>query len=156
MALYGIPVTIVNAISVLYINSKSAILSTGIFNHPFEASTRVSVGWCFSSIPLRYTSWLPYDEGQIRYLVSGVETHPRRSRRYPPKVLNDLDFADNIAVLESTMARAQTQLTSTASAAKNTKLEFVPNSNPIRLIFNLRNLESGQALPKSIGLSQNA
>jgi hypothetical protein len=27
-------------------------------------------------------------------LDSGVVTHPRRSRRYPAQVLNDLDFAD--------------------------------------------------------------
>ena len=51
-------------------------------------------------------------------LDSGVETHPRRLRRYPAKVLNDLDFADDITHLESTMAQAQDQLTSTASAAK--------------------------------------
>ena len=53
-------------------------------------------------------------------LDSEVETHPHRSeRRYPAKVLNDLDFADDIALLESTMAWTQAQLTSTASAAKD-------------------------------------
>ena len=41
----------------------------------------------------------------------GVITHPRRSRRYPAKRLNDLDFADGIALLESTMSHAQAQLT---------------------------------------------
>ena len=37
----------------------------------------------------------------------------------PKTVLNDLDFADDIALLESTMAWAQVQLTSTASAAND-------------------------------------
>ena len=32
-------------------------------------------------------------------LDSGVVTHPRCSRRHPAKVLNDLDFIDDIAML---------------------------------------------------------
>ena len=52
-------------------------------------------------------------------LDSGVVTHPRRSRGYPMKVLNDLDFADDIALLEFTIPRAQVQLTSTATAVKD-------------------------------------
>ena len=35
------------------------------------------------------------------------------------KVLNDLDFADDIALLESTIPRSQAQLTSTVAAAKD-------------------------------------
>ena len=38
---------------------------------------------------------------------SGVLTHPRRSRRHPAKAINDLDFADDIALLESSISRAQ-------------------------------------------------
>ena len=49
---------------------------------------------------------------------SGVVTHPRRSRRYPAKALNDMDFADDIALLESSNSRAQAQLTRTAAAAE--------------------------------------
>ena len=40
----------------------------------------------------------------------GVVTHPRQSRRHPAKILNDLDFADNIALLESCIPSAQAQL----------------------------------------------
>ena len=47
----------------------------------------------------------------------GVVTHPRRSRRHPAKSLNDLDFADDIALLESSISRAQAQLIKTAEAA---------------------------------------
>ena len=50
-------------------------------------------------------------------LDSGVVTHPRCSRRHPAKSLNDLDFADDIALLESSISRAQAQLTKTAEAA---------------------------------------
>ena len=45
--------------------------------------------------------------------------HPRRSRRYPAKILNDLDFAHDIALLESSIPQAQAQLTRTAEAAKD-------------------------------------
>ena len=39
-------------------------------------------------------------------------SHPRQSRRHPAKILNDLDFADDIALLESSIPSAQ--LTRTA------------------------------------------
>ncbi|XP_078582530.1 uncharacterized protein LOC144865584 [Branchiostoma floridae x Branchiostoma japonicum] len=48
---------------------------------------------------------------------SGIVTHPRASSRYPAKLINDLDFADDIALLESARARAQEQLIKTATAA---------------------------------------
>ena len=38
---------------------------------------------------------------------------------HPAKSLNDLDFADDIALLESSISRAQAQLTKTAEAAAN-------------------------------------
>ena len=47
----------------------------------------------------------------------GVVTHLRHSRRYPAKILNDLDFADDIALSESFVPQAQAQLTRTAEAA---------------------------------------
>ena len=38
---------------------------------------------------------------------SGVATHPRQSRRHPARILNDLDFAVDIALLESSIPSAQ-------------------------------------------------
>ena len=69
---------------------------------------------------------------------SGIVTHPRRSRCYPAIVLNDLDVADDIALLESTTSQAQTQLSRTAAAAKDlgliistSKTEYMSkNCNP--------------------------
>ena len=54
-----------------------------------------------------------------RLTLELIVTHPRRSRRHPAKSLNDLDFADDIAFLESSISRAQAQLTKTAEAAAN-------------------------------------
>ena len=50
---------------------------------------------------------------------SGVVTHPLCSRRYPAKILNDLDFADDIALLESSISQSQVQLKRTAAAVKD-------------------------------------
>ena len=58
-------------------------------------------------------------------LDSGVVTHPRRSRRYQMKVLNDLDFADDITLLKSIIPRAQAQLTSITAAAKDLDLILI-------------------------------
>ena len=55
-------------------------------------------------------------------LYSGVVTHPRCSTRYPLEVLNDLDFANDVAQSESTVPQAQAQLTSAAEAAKDLDL----------------------------------
>ena len=55
-------------------------------------------------------------------LDSGVVTHPLRSRQHPAKSLNDLDFADDITLLESSISRAQAQLTKTAEAAADLAL----------------------------------
>ena len=41
-----------------------------------------------------------------------------QSRRHPVKILNDLDFADDIFLLESSIPSAQAQLTRTAAAAE--------------------------------------
>ena len=51
-------------------------------------------------------------------------THQRQSRRIPEVVLNDLDFADDICLLESSVPRAQDQLTATAKAAEAVGLQI--------------------------------
>ena len=71
-------------------------------------------------------------------LDSGVVTHPCRSRRHTAKSLNDLDFADDIALPESSTSQAQAQLSKTAEAAADfglvisaPKTEYVTvNCNP--------------------------
>ena len=74
-------------------------------------------GWWPSIIPLHHPSWLSNNEGN-RWSRNRRVTHPRLSRRHPAKQSNDLDFADDIDLLESTRWRVQDQLTSTAATAK--------------------------------------
>lgn len=134
---YGIPEAVVNAISVLYNNSKSAVMVDGNISDLFDVSTGVLQGDVLA--PFLFVILVDYLlKKATSELDSGVVTHPRRSRRYPAKVLNDLDFADDIALLESTIPRAQAQLTRTAAAAEDlgliisvSKTEYMTtNCNP--------------------------
>ena len=90
----------------------------GNISEPFEVSTGVLQGDVLA--PFLFIILVDYLlKKATSDLDSGAVTHPRRSRRYPVKVLYDLDFADDIALLESTIPRSQAQLTSTASAEKD-------------------------------------
>ena len=113
---YGIPEAVVNAISVLYKNSKSAVMVDGGLSDPFDVTTGVLQGDVLA--PFLFVVLVDYLlKKATSQLDSGVVTHPRRSRRHPAKSLNDLDIADDIALLESSISRAQAQLTKTAEAA---------------------------------------
>ena len=114
---YGIPEKLVNAIGVLYSDSKSAVMVDGNISEPFNVTTGVLQGDVLA--PFLFIIMIDYLlQNATKDNDSGVLTHPRRSRRYPAKVLNDLDFADDIALLESTIPRAQEQLSRTAAAAE--------------------------------------
>ena len=120
---YGIPDAVVNAISVLYKNSKSAVMVDGGLSDPFDVTTGVLQGDVLA--PFLFVVLVGYLlKKATSQLDSGVVTHPRRSRRHPAKSLNDLDFADDIALLESSISRAQAQLTKTAEAAADLGLVF--------------------------------
>ena len=114
---YGIPEPLVNAIGVLYNNSESAVMVDGNISEPFEVSTGVLQDDFLA--PFLFIILVDYLlKKTTSDLDSGAVTHPRRSRRYPVIVLNDLDFADDIALLESTIPWAQAQLTSTVCSSE--------------------------------------
>ena len=114
---YGIPEVIVNAIRVLYDNSKSAVMVDGNITDSFQVTTGVLQGDVLAPflfiIVIDYLMKMATDD-----TTSGVVTHPRQSRRHPAVALNDLDFADDIALLESSIPNAQAQLTRTAAVAE--------------------------------------
>jgi len=112
---YGIPQTIVDAIQVLYTNSSSAVMVDGSISEPFNVTTGVLQGDVLA--PFLFIILVDYLLGKASGSDTGLLTCPRRSSRYPVKILNDLDFADDIALLESSIPRAQSQLTRTANAA---------------------------------------
>ncbi|KAI8486765.1 hypothetical protein Bbelb_355130 [Branchiostoma belcheri] len=114
---YGVPVTIVNAISVLYNNSKSAVMVDGNITKPFQVTTGVLQGDVLA--PFLFIILVDYlMKKSIEDTCSGVVTHPRQSSRHPAKILNDLNFADDIALLEASIPKAQSQLNRTATAGE--------------------------------------
>ena len=124
-----IPEAVVNAISVLYKNSKSAVMVDRGLSDPFDVTTGVLQG----DVLAPFLSVVLVDyllKKATSQLDSGVVTHPRHSRRHPVKSLNDLEFADDIAFLESSISRAQAQLTKTAEAAADL-LVIIPTKDRV-------------------------
>ena len=111
---YGIPETTVNAIQVLY-NSSSAVIVDGSISDPFDITKGVLQGDVLA--PFLFIILVDYLLGKASGNDSGVVTCPRQSGIYSAKRLNDLNFADDITLLESSMSWAQSQLTRTADAA---------------------------------------
>ena len=83
---YGIPEAVVNAISVLCKNSKSAVMVDGNLSDPFDVTTGVLQGDVLAAF--LFVVLVDYLlKKATSQLDSGVVTHPRRSRRHPVKSL---------------------------------------------------------------------
>ena len=81
----GIPEVVVNAISVLYKNSKSAVMVYGNLYDPFDVTTGALQGDVLA--PFLFVLLVDYLlKKATSQLDSGVETHPRRSRPHPAKL----------------------------------------------------------------------
>ena len=95
---------------------KNAVMVDGGLSDPSDVTTGVLQGDFLA--PVLFVVLVDYLlKKATSQLDSGGVTHPRRSRQHPAKSLNDLHFADDIALLESSISRAQAQLTKTAEAA---------------------------------------
>ena len=85
---------------------------------PFQVTTGVLHGDVLA--PFLFITLIDYLMMKATQNIEpGVVTHPRLSRRYPTESLQDMDFADDIALLESSMENAQAQYTITAAAAEH-------------------------------------
>ena len=68
----------------------------------------------------------------------GFITKPRRSHRYPDKHLGDLEFADDIALLENNQECAQQQLDNLCTTAHQVGLEI--NASKTQVVTGTYNL----------------
>ncbi|XP_072052030.1 uncharacterized protein [Amphiura filiformis] len=93
----------------------------GGISDPFDVTTGVLQGDVLA--PFLFIILVDYLLGNASGSDSGIVTCPRQSRKYPAKLLNDLDFADDIALLESSTPWAQSQVSRTANATAD--LEFI-------------------------------
>ncbi|XP_071789623.1 uncharacterized protein [Asterias amurensis] len=108
---------IVKAIRILYDGSKSAVLVEGELTKEFPTDTGILQGDVLD--PFLFVIVTDYVLS-ISIKDSGFTTHPRRSSRAPAQILSDLEFADDIALCESTLEGARSQLLDVSEAARST------------------------------------
>jgi hypothetical protein len=127
---YGIPEKIVSAIRVLYDDSESQVYFEGQLSKPFRVTTGVLQGDVLA--PFLFIIVIDYIS-KLSNQDFGFKTHegraqPERSLRSAntniERKLNDLAFADDIALLESTEAKAEEQLRIHNINANKTGLEI--------------------------------
>nr|KAG5687784.1 hypothetical protein BaRGS_025678 [Batillaria attramentaria] len=103
---YGIPQKLIQMVKALYENFQCAVIDENETTDPFPVMTGVKQGCCMSGfLFLLVIDWV------MRQTVGGERTGIRWNFT---TILEDLDFADDIALLSSTMNHLQ---------AKTTKLE---------------------------------
>ena len=136
---YGIPQITVDAIKVMYNNSNSRVLVDGCISNPFEISTGVLQGDVLA--PTLFIIVMDYVMSNSAKDF-GFVSHPRLSSRSEAKVINDLDFADDIALLETTVHKAQEQLEVTSLNAQKVGL----NINTDKTKYLTINIDKGNQL----------
>ena len=118
---YGIPEQIVSAIRVLYDDSTSRVYVEGEFSEAFKITTGVLQGDVLA--PFLFIIVIDYvskqseeDFGYVTHKGSAPRTSQRPTRSTSAiqcaseRKLNDLAFADDVALLENSAVRAQKQL----------------------------------------------
>ena len=132
---YGIPKETVNAIRTMYRDISCIVSTSDGDSDPFNIVTGVLQGDPLA--PFLFIICLDYAMRCSIVGSDGIVLKRRRSRRHPPQILSDLDFADDIALIEATIAKAQDLLLRVEAAcqsvglflnAKKTKF-MVVNSN---------------------------
>ena len=107
LALYGNPPEIINAIKVLYSNTKSTILTPDGETKHFDILAGILQGDNLAPflfiIVIDYIMRVSVD----RIKECGLLYQPRKSSCYPALHITDADFADDIALLSDNLTDAQ-------------------------------------------------
>lgn len=130
---YGIPEKIVKAIRVLYDNSTSRVYSDGQISEPFQITTGVLQGDVLAPflfiIVIDYISKL--SAGEFGYLThkgkgtsSGYNLRSSQKNDKADRRMNDLAFADDIALLANDVTQSQRQLDALRHQASTVGLEI--------------------------------
>ncbi len=149
---YGIPEKIVSAIRVLYDHSKSRVYVNGQSSEPFNITTGVLQGdvlapFLFVIVIDYITKRAAEDYGYLthkgtlstnmhRPVRLATTTRLATSTRPVERKVNDLDFADDIALLENNRDRAQSQLDAQRREASTVGLE-INASKTEQMCFNV-------------------
>jgi hypothetical protein len=120
----GIPAKVVDAIARMYTESKGAVLVGGKLSEPFDITTGVLQGDVLA--PFLFIVVMDYVMSRSEQNF-GFVYQPRTStasRGHLEQRINDQDYADDEALLESSIARANEQLTTHCLEARGVGLEI--------------------------------
>ena len=120
---YGIPPNLLQAIEMMYTNTKAKVVSPDGETEMFDITTGVLQGDTLA--PFLFIIVLDYAMSKAmagKEEELGFTITPRRSRRHPKVVLADLDFADDIALLSDEIAQAQELLLTVEKECKKVGL----------------------------------
>lgn len=122
---YGIPELIVNAIKTMYINTSALVLTPEGETATFKIDTGVLQGDPLA--PFLFIISLDYALRSSISTSDGLTLKRRQSSRHPAEVLADLAFADDICLLEDTLADAQDLLHRVETATQEIGLYRIEN-----------------------------
>ena len=115
---YGIPSSIVNAIKLIYENSSAQVLTPDGETSFFDIVSGIFQGDTLA--PFLFIVVLDYalkHAFQMSNSDNGIVIEPRRSRRHPEIRISDLSYADDIALLNSSLELAEKLLHSVEKSA---------------------------------------
>ena len=115
LAAYGIPEEIVDAIKIMYQDTSAKVITPEGISEAFDITTGVLQGDPLA--PFLFIICLDY---ALRSILDtdGFTLVNRKSRRQPAEKISDLDYADDIALLEDTITGAQSLLTRVEKACQ--------------------------------------
>ena len=105
---YGIPEKIVNAIEIMYTNNRATVMTSDGETDYFEVITGVLQGDPLA--PYLFILVLDYALRKSIKDDDGFTIEKRRSRRHPGICIADLDFADDISLINESIAEAENLL----------------------------------------------
>jgi len=121
---YGIPEKIVNAISIMYMNTRAKVLSVDGETEMFDITAGVLQGDTLA--PFLFIIIIDYimRETTIGYEHMGLTLHKTtaRKRYHPENFLTDTGYADDLSLLSNTFKEAQEFLTRLEEAASRVGL----------------------------------
>ena len=131
---YGIPEKMVDAIAILYNNTRAKILSPDGETEYFEIIAGVLQGDTLApylfAIVLDYAMMMALNGNEERL---GFQLTRRRSRRTPPTIVTDMDFADDIALISHNIQQAQELLSRVEKGAAKVGLKI--NADKTKAIY---------------------
>ena len=141
---YGIPNELVNLIEGMYRDTIAKVTTEDGLTEAFLILAGVMQGDTLA--PYLFIIAIDYImRTALRDSDIGLTLHPRRSRRYPAKKVQDADFADDLALLTNTIAEAQKFLHDLEGAANSVGLHL----NELKTKYMSMNCHSANITAKS-------